>query len=80
MIGRIVFQPIEYVVMDISILVKLALALVIVLNTNNSATEKTSVRKLIYKPKFNIAARYTCIGIIIIIFLLAPFFITAIFE
>ena len=73
MIGRIDVQIIKCVVVDISILIKLALTLAIGLNTNNSATEKVSVSKLIYEPKSDVANGYACIGRIIIIFVVAKF-------
>ena len=77
---RIGLQMIECSVVDISILIKLALALVIGLNTNNLATEKGSSRKLLYKSKSDVANGYECIGIIISILVLAPFFSISIFE
>ena len=66
--------------MDISILIKLALALVVGLNTNNSATEKGSSRKILYKPISNVADGYAFIDGILIIFVLAPLFSIDIFK
>ena len=80
LIGIIGLQLIECVVVYISILIKLALLLVIGLNTNNSVTEKGSARKLLYKYKPNVTNGYACIGIILIILVLAPFFSITIFE
>ena len=80
MLGRIGLQLIECVVLDISILIKIALALVIGLYTNNSATEKAFSRKLLYKPKSDVADGYARIGRIIIIFVLEIFFSISIFE
>ena len=80
MIFIIGLQLIKFIVVDIYILIKLALALVIGLNTNNPATEKVSAIKLLYKPKPDAADGYVCIGSIIIISILAPFLSIAIFE
>ena len=51
LLGRIGSQLTECLVVDISILIKLALALVIGFNTNNSSTEKLSSRNILHKPK-----------------------------
>ena len=66
--------------MYIYILVKLALALVVVLNINNAATEKVSSITIHYKSKFDVANFYACIRIILIIFVLGSFLKIAIFE
>ena len=57
-VGIIGFQLIECVVVDISILIKLALALVIGLNNNNLDTEKLSARKITYEPKSDFTDGY----------------------
>ena len=80
LLGKIVLHLIKCVVVDIYILIKLAIALVIGLNTNNLATEKLSSRKILYKAKSDVTNGYACIVRILIIFVLAPFFSIAIFK
>ena len=72
--GIIGLQLIESLVLDIPILVKLVFALGIGLITNNLATEKGSSKKLLYKPKCNIANGYAFIGSIFITFCFGAIF------